>query len=52
MAEPVQPDPFDPSPDAMLRLVADSVPALLAYDPIGTLACRFDNRRMQRYGAA
>ncbi len=33
----------------LLRLVADSVPALIAYYEIGTLICRFANRRYAEY---
>lgn len=43
----------DPNPDevsgSLLRLVADSVPALMAYYEVGTLRCRFANRRYAEY---
>lgn len=45
--------PTDPSaeevPGSLLRLVADSVPALMAYYEWGTLRCRFANRRYAEY---
>ena len=34
---------------AMLRLIADSVPALIAYFEVGTLQCRFANARYTAY---
>lgn len=37
------------TPAALLRLVADAVPALMAYYEIGTLRCRFANRRYAQY---
>lgn len=36
-------------PASLLRLVADSVPALMAYYEYGTLRCRFANRRYAEY---
>jgi diguanylate cyclase (GGDEF)-like protein/PAS domain S-box-containing protein len=42
------PMPVD-SPDAMLRVIADSVPALIAYYEAGTQCCRFSNSRYARY---
>ncbi len=35
--------------EALLRLIADSVPALIAYYEVGTLQCRFANRRYAEY---
>ncbi len=35
--------------EALLRLVADSVPALIAYYEVGSLQCRFANRRYSQY---
>lgn len=35
--------------ESLLRLVADSVPALMAYYDIGTLRCQFANRRYAEY---
>ena len=35
--------------DALLRLVADSVPALIAYYAVGSLQCRFANQRYAQY---
>lgn len=49
MTDPASPDPIDQSPDALLRLVADSVPALLAYYHGDTLTCLFANRRYAEY---
>ena len=40
---------FDEVPGSLLRLVADSVPALMAYYEVGTLCCRFANRRYAQY---
>ena len=37
------------SPDAMLRVIADSVPALIAYFEVGTQRCLFANRRYAEY---
>ena len=34
---------------SMLRLIADSVPALIAYFEVGTLVCRFANQRYASY---
>ena len=39
----------DEVPGSLLRLVADSVPALIAYYEVGTLRCRFANRRYAEY---
>lgn len=36
-------------PGSLLRLVADSVPALIAYYEVGSLRCRFANRRYAEY---
>ena len=36
-------------PESLLRLVADSVPALMAYYDKATLCCRFANRRYAEY---
>jgi diguanylate cyclase (GGDEF)-like protein/PAS domain S-box-containing protein len=36
-------------PDALLRLVADAVPALMAYYELPALRCRFANRRYAEY---
>ncbi len=38
-----------PASASLLRLVADAVPALLAYYEAGTLACRFANARYAAY---
>ena len=35
--------------DSLLRLIADSVPALIAYYEIGSLRCQFANRRYAEY---
>ena len=35
--------------EALMRLIADSVPALIAYYDVGTLRCRFANRRYAEY---
>ena len=35
--------------EALVRLIADSVPALIAYYEVGTLQCRFANRRYAQY---
>jgi diguanylate cyclase (GGDEF)-like protein/PAS domain S-box-containing protein len=45
------PHPLLPAqtPDALLRLVADAVPALLAYYRIDTLTCLFANQRYAEY---
>jgi len=40
---------LDEVPASLLRLVADSVPALIAYYEVGTLRCRFANRRYAEY---
>ncbi|CAM4137483.1 bifunctional diguanylate cyclase/phosphodiesterase [Comamonas aquatilis] len=37
------------SPDALLRLIADTVPAMLAYFDAATMACRFANARYAEY---
>jgi diguanylate cyclase (GGDEF)-like protein/PAS domain S-box-containing protein len=37
------------SRDSIIRLVADSVPALIAYYEVDTLQCRFSNRRYAEY---
>ena len=41
--------PIGGSQEAMLRLVADSVPALIAYYEITTLRCLFANQRYAQY---
>ncbi len=35
--------------DSLLRLIADSVPALIAYYEVGSLRCQFANRRYAEY---
>ncbi len=37
------------SHDSMMRVIADSVPALIAYYEVGTQKCRFANRRYAQY---
>ncbi|MBK7282839.1 PAS domain-containing protein [Candidatus Aalborgicola defluviihabitans] len=37
------------SSDSLLRLIADSVPALIAYYEVHTLQCQFANRRYAEY---
>lgn len=40
---------FQGPPDSLLRLVADSVPALMAYYDVATEHCRFANQRYAEY---
>lgn len=50
MSDSAKTDPSTPEvPGSLLRLVADSVPALMAYYEVGTLRCRFANRRYAEY---
>jgi diguanylate cyclase (GGDEF)-like protein/PAS domain S-box-containing protein len=43
---PIRPDD---ARDAIMRQVADSIPALIAYYEVGTLFCRYANRRYAEY---
>ncbi len=50
MTAPIRSDIVSGDPrESMVRLVADSVPALIAYFEAGTLQCRFANRRYAEY---
>ncbi len=46
---PILPSTLAAMPEGMLRLIADSVPALIAYYDVHTLLCRFANRRYAEY---
>jgi diguanylate cyclase (GGDEF)-like protein/PAS domain S-box-containing protein len=49
VVKPMEPVGGRDDADPLLRLVADSVPALMAYYELPTLQCRFANRRYAEY---
>lgn len=50
MSNPAEPAlPTGGSPESLLRLIADAVPALIAYYELPTLRCQFANQRYAEY---